>query len=91
MSACAYCGVRRAVQVDHLITRNQARRRVAAASWREDARYKVRACRECNEAKGTRLRVPPSHERYIPELQEITGNTYGVWDGTPEGLHEVLR
>ena len=87
MSACAYCLKRRAVQTDHLITRNQARRSLTAAANRENADYKVPACRECNEAKYTLLRVPESKAHLITVLQSLTGGTYAVWDGDPSTLY----
>ena len=88
---CLYCLKARAVQIDHLITKNQARRRHEAMAAREQDRFKVPACRECNEGKGARFRVPVTHESLIPELQRITGNTYAVWDGKAEGLREVVK
>lgn len=91
MSACAYCGVARGGFTDHLITRSQARRNIAAAKRREDARYKVRACRECNEAKGTRLRVPPALAHLIPEIEALTGGVYAVFDGSAKSLRKVVR
>lgn len=88
---CAYCGVRRGHQTDHLITKNQARRSHAAAAVREDARFKVKSCSFCNEAKGVRLCVPPSHEQHIAELEAITHGTYRVWNGDAESLRIVVK
>lgn len=88
---CAYCQRREGHQTDHLITKNQARRRIRADVLRRDPCYQVPACRECNEAKGTRLRVPESHAHLIPELEAITGGVYAVWDGSLEALREVVR
>ena len=88
---CAYCGIRRGVQWDHLITRNQARRAVNAARWREDPKYKVRSCMECNIAKGPRLRVPESMAHLIPELEAITDGKYATYDGTAEDLRAVVN
>ena len=88
---CAYCGERRGHQTDHLITNNQARRSLRAAQQRNSPRFKVPCCRECNEAKGTRLRVPVELAHLIPELELITGGVYATWDGTPEGLREVVK
>lgn len=64
---------------------------VAAQRERENPDYKVRACRACNEAKGTRLRVPLSHAHLIPALVALTGGVYAVWDGSAEGLREVVK
>jgi 5-methylcytosine-specific restriction endonuclease McrA len=89
MSVCAYCNQRRAVQTDHVITKNQARRSVKAAELREHLQFKVPACRECNEAKGTRLLVPPSHADCVEPLEALTHGTYRVWDGKPELLRTV--
>lgn len=91
MQLCAYCKKRRAVQTDHLVTKNQARRRIVAQASREDPRFKVRACRECNEGKATRLLVPQSHAHLISELQELTMGAYRVWDGSAEGLRETVK
>ena len=88
---CAYCGKRPGKFVDHLITKAQARRRPRALINRDDPRFKVPACRECNEAKGTRLRVPASRAHLIPQLQRITGNVYAVWQGDAEGLRGVVK
>lgn len=81
MSVCAYCGVNRAVHTDHLISKNAAKRRLAAQMNRERAIYKVPACAPCNLRKYTLLRVPPSHAHLIPELEEITGSLYAIFDG----------
>lgn len=91
MSACAYCGVARGAFTDHLITKNQARRGVKAAQMRNCDVFKVPACRNCNEAKGTRLLVPPSHEDAIPMLEAITGGVYRVWSGDAKSLRSVMR
>lgn len=91
MTLCAYCNTRRAVQVDHLISKNAARRRHQAQAARERAIYKVPACRECNEAKYTRNRVPVSMAHLIPELEEITGSLYATFDGSAEDLREVVK
>jgi len=88
---CAYCQWREGHQTDHLITKNQARRRHTAASARNDPRFKVPCCSFCNQAKGTRLRVPGSHAHLIPELEALTGGVYAVWDGSLEALREVVR
>lgn len=88
---CAYCTKRRAIQTDHLITKNQARRSTLAAFKRKDAKYKVPACRECNEGKATRLLVPVSHAGLIPELERITHGEYRTWDGSLEALRVVVK
>lgn len=80
---CVYCPDR-AVHLDHLISKNQARRRVEAWRARENPRYKLPTCFAHNMRKYTFNRVPPSHAHLIPELEEITGNAYAVWDG--EGM-----
>lgn len=87
---CAYCG-KRAVQKDHLITKNQARRRIRAAALRDDPCYIVQACRNCNEGKGARLRVPPSHEHLIADLETLTGGKYAVWGGDAESLRSAVK
>ena len=86
---CLYCG-ERAVQRDHLIKTAGARRSVEARRTRELAQCQVAACRDCNEAIGTRCFVPPSHVHLIPELQRITGSVYGVFDGNPATLRRLL-
>ena len=88
---CAYCGVRRAVQTDHLITRNQARRSVNASRWRNDPKYKVRSCMECNMAKGPRLRVPKSLAHLIDELEAITDGKYATFSGDARDLDAIVK
>lgn len=90
-SVCAYCRSARAVQTDHLITKNQARRSINAAKQRENPRFKVPACRNCNEGKATRLLVPQSHADVIETLERITMGSYRVWDGSAEALRVVVR
>lgn len=87
--ACAYCRKSRGATTDHLITKNQARRMPRAQANREEPRFKVKACSACNIAKYTLLRVPVGYP-HKSELEEITGCTYGWYDGTPESLREVL-
>lgn len=89
--ACAYCHQRRGHQTDHLITKSQARRSPAAQRERENPKYKVPCCRFCNEAKGTRSRVPESHAHLIPELERITFNKYATFDGSAESLRAVVK
>lgn len=84
---CAYCGERRAVQTDHLITKNQARRSIKAAAARENPDYKVRACSECNTAKYTLLRVPEWMAGLIPELEALTLSKYTTWAGDLRTLY----
>ena len=88
---CAYCQKNQGRTVDHLISKSASRRVLEAAMERENPAYKVRACSECNVSKGTLLRVPPSHAHLIGELQRITRAAYGIYDGTPESLREVVR
>jgi hypothetical protein len=88
---CAYCNRNRAVQTDHLINKNQARRRIEAARERENPRFKVPSCFECNVAKYTLCLVPASHADVVRELEEITGSVYRVWFGDPEVLREVVK
>lgn len=87
---CAYCRGQ-ASQTDHLITRNQARRRHTAAQARDLAKYKVPSCMPCNIAKGCLLRVPKSHAHLIPELEALTGGVYAVFDGTAASLRTVVK
>ena len=91
MTICEYCKKAKGHTTDHLITRAQARRNPKAAYHRNDDRYKVRACLACNVAKGTRLRVPVTHEHLIAELGELTGGVYATFDGTAEDLREVVK
>ena len=86
MSLCAYCDDRRAVNTDHLITRNQARRRPSAQAARNRPEFKVRACFECNQAKGCLLLVPESHAHLIDELEGLTMGKYRTWDGSLKAL-----
>lgn len=89
--ACAYCKTRRGHQVDHLINSNQSRRSPAAARERNNPKYMVPCCRFCNEAKGTRCRVPVGYAGLIPELEALTHNVYATFDGSAEDLRRVVR
>lgn len=91
MSECAYCHKRRGHQTDHLINRNQARRQLNAALVRDDPAFKVRACRECNEAKGTRLLVPMDMPDTLAFLNALNIGLYRGWAGDAETLREVVR
>lgn len=88
---CAYCRVRRGHQTDHLITKNQSRRSIAAASARERPEFRVPCCSYCNQAKATRLLVPESREHLIPELQALTHGKYQVWLGDAESLRGKIQ
>jgi hypothetical protein len=91
MAICAYCNKQPAIHTDHLITKNQARRNLAAARAREQTRFKVPSCGDCNWRKGVRLFVPASHADFVVELEAITHGTYRVWDGDPAALREVVK
>ena len=91
MPSCAYCTEKPAVHRDHLITKNQARRRPLAAVARNDPKYIVRSCADCNWIKGLRLFVPESHAHLIPELEALTMGRYRVWTGDAETLRVVVK
>lgn len=88
---CLYCLDARATNIDHLISKNQARRRPNAKRERDNPRFKVPSCHPCNVAKGTRYRVPVTHQGLIAELERITGNVYATFDGSAEDLRAVVR
>lgn len=91
MTACAYCTTRRRDHTDHLIKKAHVRRRPSLLAARNDPRYQVPACKECNWRIGTRNRVPESHAYLIAELEEMTGNKYATFSGDPEDLREVVK
>lgn len=91
---CAYCGVRRAVNRDHVVPKAFRRNRKAFVrvsktrrEWRTDMPDEllatVPACFECNNRKGTRKLVPPSWADKIPALQEAIPGDWRTWDGDP--------
>lgn len=82
---CGYCRGP-AVQRDHYISKNAARRLPRAAAERENPRYQVAACRVCNESKGSLLRVAVNDAGLMPELEALTLSTYRTWDGTAGDL-----
>jgi hypothetical protein len=92
---CAYCGVRRAVNRDHVIPK--ALRKNGAIKRRgkairavfevriipEELARTVPCCFECNMRKGTRKLVPPSWAQHIPALKELIPGKWRVWKGDP--------
>ena len=79
MSACAYCGKRRAVNKDHVVPKSVAKRYVLPTDLRET----VPSCFECNIRKGARKLVPPSWENRLTELNFWVPGAWRVWDGDP--------
>ena len=88
--ACAYCGVRKAVNRDHVIPRSLIRNynRFAPddapsipAEWLEV----VGACFECNIRKSSRRLVPPSWIKRVKALNRFfPGTPWRVWNGNPQ-------
>jgi len=57
----------------------------------DDGRNLVASCRNHNEAKGARLRIPRSHAHRLDEYNALGIGTFVVWDGDAESLREVVR
>ena len=74
---CAYCGVRRAVNRDHVVPKSLAKR----YDLPDELRATVPACFECNIRKGTRKLIPRSWESKIPELKALIPGHWRVWTG----------
>ena len=98
MAACEYCGVRRAVNLDHVIPKSLFRLRFTGRKARlrgkVDPIWKdltVDACFECNTAKAARKLIPPSLAHRLSELNDLGIGTFRVWDGSPEALREVVK
>lgn len=94
MSACAYCGVRRAVNQDHVIPRMIVKRQNAdlrRPSIPADLLVTVPSCFDCNMRKGVRRLVPPSWKKHLSRLNKLQCGTWRVWDGSAEGLRETVR
>ena len=81
---CAYCRTERAVHKDHIMSKGDRRRH---EGWDSET---VDSCASCNWRKLTRRLVPVGYPR-LEELREITGKVWKEWDGSIEGLREVLR
>lgn len=101
---CSYCGVRRAVNADHVVPRSLRKKRLSThpgqcpctrcASRRADIPTElfetVPACFECNNGKGARRLVPASWARRLPLLElYFPGKPWTVWRGEPEVLRET--
>lgn len=93
MTACAYCRTRGAVNRDHVVPRQLARKyrenRRAATRPRipDELLGTVPCCFDCNIRKGTRRLVPPSWENKLDTLNEFFGGSpFRVWDGNPMSL-----
>lgn len=102
--ACAYCGVRRGVNQDHVVPASVAKKfRHAPGACPcalherkipEEWLVTVDACFECNNRKGARRLVPPSWGDKVDALNEFFGGTpWRVWDGDPksEAFRSVHR
>lgn len=84
---CAYCGIRRAVNRDHVVPRS-LQRKCAEINGRllpEHLSGTVKSCFSCNMLKGTRKLVPQSWAHKIPELKDLLPGEWRVWQG---GVHE---
>ncbi len=85
---CAYCGDD-AQTIDHLFSKADSGRLHIA---RDDMRYIMACCRDCNHRKLTRHLVPASMAEMIPDLNDMTpGRFWFVWNGEPLGAEKVLR
>ena len=84
---CAYCGVRRAVNFDHVVPRSVVRTYnlnatdempSIPAKWLAT----VGACFECNILKGTRRLVPPGWRDEVAAMNRFFGGArWMVWNG----------
>ena len=92
-TTCAYCGVRRAVQRDHVIPDSLVKKYDQMAASRKIGRHLymipnewrqlVPACFECNIAKAARRLIPPSWADKIDALNDYFGGTpWRVWTGS---------
>ena len=82
---CAYCRKERAVHKDHIMSKSDRRRH---EGWDDET---VDSCAACNWRKLSRHLVPRGYPR-LAELNELTPNRpWEEWDGSVEGLREVLR
>lgn len=87
--ACAYCGVRRAVNQDHVVPRAMVRRYnryspLEKPSIPPEWLVTVPSCFPCNIRKGPRRLVPPSWEKQVPKLNRFFGGVpWRVWTGDP--------
>lgn len=89
---CAYCGVLRGVNKDHVVPRQLVRaynRRTLIvqppipAEWRAT----VWSCFACNLRKGARRLVPASWADRVDALNDFFGPPpFRVWDGDPKSV-----
>jgi 5-methylcytosine-specific restriction endonuclease McrA len=98
VSACAYCGVRRAVNQDHVVPKSLRKNYMANVrvsqtrrEWMscipEDLLGLVGTCFECNHLKAARRLVPPSWADKVDALNEFFGGTpWRVWHGDVKEL-----
>jgi len=92
VSICAYCGLRRAVNLDHVVPKStplwKYRRdlvEIPPAIAHGELTATVPACFDCNIRKGARRLVPPSWADKIDALNDYFGGTpWRVWDGNPQ-------
>ena len=86
---CAYCG--RNLEImggnkDHVVPRQVAKnyqRHHKGQHLPAELRVTVWSCFPCNIRKGTRKLVPMTWADKIPELKELMGGDWRVWDGNP--------
>ena len=75
---CSYCGVRRAVHLDHVVPKSYRRK----AAIHPVLAGTVPACFRCNSLKGTRRLIPASWADKLTLLSiEYPGTPWRVWDG----------
>lgn len=89
--ACAYCGIRRAVNRDHVIPKSLRKKRGVLPLH---LLITEPSCFECNIRKGSRHLVPPSWEHLVDELNKVVGGAeWRVWRGDPAepAFREVHR
>lgn len=79
---CSYCGVRRAVNADHVVPKSlQKKLRQRGVVLPTELKGTVPSCFECNMRKATRKLVPPSWEDRIPALVAAVPGQWRVWRG----------
>ncbi len=79
---CSYCKAAPSIHLDHIVPKALRRRHKGFDD------LTVPSCGPCNWRKGTRRLVPMDYEPF----DELPGvRPWKRWDGSVEGLREVLR
>jgi len=81
---CAYCSVRPAGNLDHVVSKSMQRKYVQTTGNLVPAHIAgtVASCWQCNTLKGARRLVPQSWEKKLPSLERhFPGVPWRVWNG----------